>query len=158
MTDRLPGAPDGAAPDDAALLADLARVLEAADPPPPGLAERALFALSLARLEAELAEIQHLVPAGIRSEEVVRTVTFTASHVTVMITVTPTEPGLVRVDGWVAPGARYRIEVHRPGSVTEVDTDDDGAFVLEVPAGAAGLVLHRADGTGPTVSTPVVEW
>lgn len=150
-------------PEDLALLADLGRVVAAVDPVPAGLAERTLFALSLVRLEAEVLELQLFADAGIRSEasEAVeaRTVTFASAQITVMITVTPDAPGWVRVDGWVAPAGRYLVSVGRPEGGSALETDDDGGFVLErVGTGPASLVLRRADGTGPTVSTPVTEW
>lgn len=153
-------------PEDLALLADLGRVVAAVDPVPTGLAERALFALSLERLEAEVLELQLFADAGIRSEaseasETVeaRTVTFASARITVMITVTPDAPGWVRVDGWVAPAGRYLVSVRRAEGGSALETDDEGGFVLErVGTGPASLVLRRADGTGPTVSTPVTEW
>lgn len=149
-------------PQDLALLADLGRVVIAIDPVPAGLAERALFALSLERLEAEVLELQ--LSAGVLrsgpSETVeARTVTFAAAHVTIMITVSPDGQGRVRVDGWVAPADRYLVNVERADGSALVETDEDGGFVLErVAAGPASLVLRRADGTGPTISTPVIEW
>lgn len=146
---------------DLALLADLGRVIERVDPAPDGLADRALFALTLAGLHEEMVELVRLeLPAAaVRGEEQVqaRTVTFTADPATVMITVSPGPQG-VRLDGWVAPPARYVVEVHRPDGDVSVESDDEGCFVVEdVPGGAASLVLRRADGTGPAVSTPVIE-
>lgn len=149
-------------PEDLALLADLGRVVAAADPVPDGLVERTLFALSLERLEAEVLELQ-LAAGALRSEssETVetRTVTFAASYVTIMITLSPDGPGRVRVDGWVAPAGRYLVGVERSEGTSTVETDEDGGFVLErVDTGPASLALRRADGTGPTITTPVIEW
>ena len=51
-----------------------------------------------------------------------------------------------------------RVELHRPGSVSETTSDDDGRFVFDaVDRGPASLVVRRADGAGGAVSTPVVE-
>lgn len=146
---------------DRALLADLGRVVRRVDPVPDGLADRVLFAITLDGLEHELVELVRVdTPAlAVRGEEAVtaRTVTFTADPCTVMITMSPGENG-VRVDGWIAPAMRCEITLFRPDGEIHTESDDEGCFVLaDVPAGPASLVLRRSDGSGPTVSTPVIE-
>ena len=146
---------------DRALLADLGRVVRQVDPVPDGLADRALFAITLDGLESELVELVRVEAPelALRGEETVtaRTVTFTADPCTVMITMSPGEGG-VRLDGWIAPAMRCTVTVFRPDGEIHAESDDEGCFVLEdVPAGPASLVLRRSDGTGPTVSTPVIE-
>lgn len=160
---------------DLALLADLGRVVDQIDPPPDGLADRALFALTFAGLHDEMIELTRLASPElvVRGDEAptgetvrARTVTFTADACTVMITLSPGGAGapgpaggdLWRVDGWVAPPAPYVVELVRPDATLRVESDENGCFVLDaVPSGSAGLVLRRADGTGPTVATPVIE-
>jgi hypothetical protein len=148
---------------DLSLLADLARLTEALDPVPDGLAERSLFAITLASLEAEVMELEYVrVPeASVRGDAPpveARTITFTSESVTVMISLSPVDGGRVRIDGWAAPATSLRVELHRPGSVTETTSDDDGRFVFEaVDRGPASLVVRRAGGSGVAVSTPVVE-
>ena len=147
---------------DLALVADLARVLDRVDPMPPGIVDRALFALTLEGLHAELMELAWLEEPtlAVRGEQTVqaRTITFTSEQVTAMITLSVSPSGGVRVDGWIAPATGFDIELHRPAGVLHARSDDDGAFVLpDVPHGPAGLVLRRSDGTGPAVSTPVIE-
>lgn len=147
---------------DLAALAALGRVVEAVDPVPAGLVDRALFALTLDRLQAEMVELVRLeTPAlAVRGDaETVeaRTITFTADPCTVMISLSAGASG-VRVDGWVAPAVRCVVEVYRPEGRIATESDDDGCFVLaDVPHGPASFVLRRVDGTGPTVSTPVIE-
>ncbi|WP_251153525.1 hypothetical protein [Cellulosimicrobium sp. Marseille-Q4280] len=148
---------------DVALLADLARIADELDPVPAGLVERSLFAITLAGLEAEVMELEYVqAPAmSVRGDAPpveARTITFTSESVTVMISLSPAEGGRVRVDGWAAPATALRVELHRPGSVTETASDDDGRFVFDaVDRGPASLVVRRADGTGGAVSTPVIE-
>ena len=147
---------------DLALVADLARVLDRLDPMPQGIVDRTLFALTLEGLHTELMELAWLeAPAlAVRGEQTVqaRTITFTSEQVTAMITLSVSPSGGVRVDGWAAPATRFDIELHRPDGVLHARSDHDGAFVLpDVPPGPAGLVLRRADGSGPAVSTPVIE-
>lgn len=145
---------------DLRVLAGLRRTLHVVDPVPDDLAGRVVFALSLEALHTQVMELQLLeVPElAVRGEPTVeaRTITFTAPPVTVMITLSVATSGGVRVDGWAAPARRYDVELLRPGGSVRTQTDDDGGFVLaDVPAGPASLVLRH--GTGPAVSTPVIE-
>lgn len=150
--------------DEEALTA-LARVMASIDPVPEGLAERALFALTLERLRAEVLELEQVLTPELvarshdAEREMVRvsTITFASEPVTVMVNLSQT-PGGLCIDGWVAPAGAYRVELYRPGDHVATDSDEDGAFVLlDVPRGAACLALRRSDGTGPTVCTPVIE-
>lgn len=162
MTEYSPNEPMDAR--DLAVLADLARVVARVDPVPEGLAERALFALTLEALHTEMVELVRLdSPAlALRGEGAVesveaRTITFTAEPCTVMITLSVGEDG-VRIDGWVAPATRCTVDVVRPEGQVTVESDDQGCFVVEgLPAGPASLVLRRLDGVGPAMSTPVIE-
>jgi hypothetical protein len=145
---------------DVRVLAGLRRALGAVDPVPDDLVERSLFALSLEALHTQVMELQLLeVPEmALRGETTVeaRTITFTAEPVTVMITLSVSPSGGVRVDGWAAPSRTYDVELLRPGGSVRTQTDDDGGFVLpDVPPGPASLVLRHA--SGPAVSTPVIE-
>lgn len=148
---------------DVALLADLARIAETLDPVPAGLVERSLFAVTLAGLEAEVMELEYVrVPEmSVRGEAPpveARTITFTSESVTVMISLSPVDAGRVRIDGWAAPATSLRVELHRPGSVTETTSDEDGRFVFDdVDRGPASLVVRRTDDGGAAVSTPVIE-
>lgn len=148
---------------DLELLADLARITQEIDPVPDGLVERSLFAITLAGLEAEVMELEYVqVPEmSVRGDAPpveARTITFTSESVTVMISLSATDDSRVRIDGWAAPATALRVELHRPGSVSETTSDDDGRFVFDaVDRGAASLVVRRADGAGGAVSTPVVE-
>lgn len=148
---------------DLELLAELARITQEIDPVPAGLAERSLFAITLAGLEAEVMELEYVqVPEmSVRGDAPpveARTITFTSESVTVMISLSATDGDRVRIDGWAAPATALRVELHRPGTVSETTSDDDGRFVFDaVDRGPASLVVRRADGTGGAVSTPVVE-
>lgn len=151
---------------DEAVLRSLAGVLAQVDPVPPGLADEVLVAMTLERLEAEVMEVQEAaVPELVlRSDTVdretvrVNTITFACDAVTVMITVSESPTGGLCIDGWAAPAERYVVELYRPDDRIRVESEEDGAFVvLDVPYGRACLVLRRADGTGPTVATPVIE-
>lgn len=149
-------------PVDHAVLTDLARIVELVDPVPPGLVERSLFALTLEGLQVELMELRRLempelAVRGPGDPVEARTITFSADHVTVMITLSTTESRGVRIDGWVAPAGRFAVEVHRLDGILETETDEDGSFVLaDISPGPASLVLRPA-GPGAPVSTPVID-
>lgn len=146
---------------DLRILANLARIAGIVDPVPEGLAERSLFAVTLAGLEAEVMELEYVTaPAtSVRGENQpveARTVTFTSEALTVMITLSATDDGRVRVDGYAAPAGVLRVELLRPGSVVETESDEDGRFVFDaVDPGPGSFVVRQGDGRA--VSTPVIE-
>ncbi|MCO8269523.1 hypothetical protein M1L60_02835 [Actinoplanes sp. TRM 88003] len=126
------------------------------DPPPPDLDERVLFALALGSLEAEVAHLaeQSMAGSGARSTgERTRTITFDADSRSVMITVVERPDNLVRIDGWLAPGAALRVDLRQPepAPVRTATADATGRFVIdEVPHGLAQLLVHG----DPRVVTP----
>ncbi|MFF5296103.1 hypothetical protein [Paractinoplanes globisporus] len=127
------------------------------DPPPADLDERVLFALALTDLDAEVARLAAGSPALARAGEQARTVTFDAASRTVMITIVERGDNLVRVDGWLAPGAALLVELRlpEPAAPRVVTADDTGRFVLdEVPHGLAQLLIHPPDAGTPRVVTP----
>jgi hypothetical protein len=145
--------------EDVALLDRLGVLWDQRDPVPAGLAGRLEFRLTLDALETEVATLMLLDPATSGSRagdtETVRTVTFTSETLDTMVTLTDAPDGTVRVDGWIAPGAVLRVELLLEGFRLEVESDDDGRFVLEsVPKGLARFALHPP---GRTVLSPAME-
>ena len=149
-----------------ALLTRLAHVIDTVDPVPERLVGMSLFALTIEQMRAQMIELEHVdTPAlAARAEagerEIVRTgtITFACEPVTVMITISESPTGGLCIDGWIAPAAEYRVDLYQPESTVSVSSDDDGAFVLfDVPDGPTCLALRRADESGPTVCTPVIE-
>ncbi|HEY3750335.1 MAG TPA: carboxypeptidase regulatory-like domain-containing protein [Pseudonocardiaceae bacterium] len=151
----------GLSEEDERLLAELATVLELADPVPDGMTARIQFALELDDLEFEVAQWQRddrLV--GVRGSAAPDTITFTVGDLTVMVSVTPGINGN-RFDGWLVPGGPHTVEVrvhdHEP---TTTSADDGGRFALEdVPKGITQIVVHLADRDGQrarTVVTPTI--
>ena len=157
---------------DGVVLTRLAQLVEAVDPVPSDLVERSLFAMTLAGLETELMEAVYLdtplagvrgAAAAARADDAApaeaKTITFTHDSLTVMISLSPSAGGRVRIDGWAAPAAGLDVELHRPGvDVVTVASDEDGRFSFDsVERGRASLVVRRTDGGGGAVSTPVIE-
>jgi hypothetical protein len=138
---------------DQLLLRDLAAINDLLDPVPPGLMERIEFAIAVAELEADLAELTRGELAGVRSEET-DSVTFTSGSLSLMVT-TVVGARHVRVDGWVtSPGAE--VEVVAEGITRTARADDGGRFSVEgLPRGKAHFVVRR-EGYRPVI-TPSVE-
>lgn len=129
------------------------------DPPPADLDERVMFALALDDLEIEVARLseEQFTGSGARASERTRTITFGADSRTVMITVVERTDNLVRIDGWLAPGAALRVELRspEPTATRTVIADETGRFVFdEVPHGLVQLLVHAPGTDAPRVVTP----
>lgn len=138
---------------DQLLLQDLAGVHDLLDPVPPGLQERIDFAIAVAQLEADIAELTMGELVGVRSEET-DSVTFTSGSLSLMVT-TVRSAHHVRIDGWVtSPGAE--VDVVGEGVTRTATADGSGRFsVDEIPRGRAHFVVHR-EGYRPVI-TPSME-
>lgn len=148
------------------IITRLARVLDTVDPVPERLEGLSIFAIEVERMREQMIELEHVdTPALVaRAEagerEIVRTgtITFACEPVTVMVTMSESPTGGLCLDGWIAPAASYRVDLYQPGATVSVTSEDDGAFTLfDVPEGPTCLALRRADESGPTVCTPVIE-
>ncbi|WP_245993140.1 hypothetical protein [Xylanimonas allomyrinae] len=147
---------------DAAVLAVLGRAVALLDPVPDGLVERSLFAMTLASLEAEVMSMRHVgTPAGaVRGDAApveARTITFTHDSLTVMVALSASGDGQVRIDGWLSPAAPLVVELRQPSGDRSTMADGDGRFSFDpVDRGPASLLVRPADDAAPVV-TPVVE-
>lgn len=148
---------------DAALFADLRRMWELADPMPPDLPDRALFALDLEQLDLDF-ELLRLVSAeeglGVRTAAPdVNTITFSGPSVTVMMRVTDNGRGRRRLDGWLAPTQPLRVAVHHADGACDAEVDPRGRFIVsDLPAGMTRLVLSPTeDPQARPLVTPTVE-
>jgi hypothetical protein len=155
-----PEVPDGGVhQDNAALLADLGRVVAMADPVPAGLLERVEFALELENLDVEVARWERTDQlAGVRSIVDPGTITFTVSDLTVMINLTKTGR-CHRIDGWLVPAGEHGVEVRVAGHGSSCTVADEGGrFVLDdVPRGTTQIVISVGGvSSRRTVVTPAV--
>jgi hypothetical protein len=140
------------------ILDAIQQVHEQLDGPPPDLVERVLFAMAVTSLDAEIARLQQdeLIGSGARGSEHTRTISFDSDTLTIMVTLVEMPDGLLRIDGWLAPAAAWRIELRRDGVANGsgfVTADDSGRFVFPaVTHGAAQLIVHRDTGPEGTVA------
>ena len=134
-------------PGDESVLAKIKALFEAVDPAPPDLAERVRFAVALADLEAEAAQLveeaafEPTLTRGTPEES--RTITFDSTELTIMIRIDANADGTVRVDGWLAPARACRIEVSLHDGALAVEADADGRFAFpSVPRGTVRFVVR----------------
>ncbi|HEY0450954.1 carboxypeptidase regulatory-like domain-containing protein [Actinophytocola sp.] len=148
-------------PADDELMDQVARLVDELDPPPPGLVERAQFAVAIddiddVELEVALWADSHAL-AGVRGG-LPGTITFFVGDLTVMVNVTRTGERQ-RIDGWLVPAGAHGVEVRvaEHGSSTTT-ADEGGRFVLtEVPRGTTQLLVRMNAEQSRTVVTPTVD-
>ncbi|MBM7771550.1 hypothetical protein JOD54_001754 [Actinokineospora baliensis] len=143
-------------------LAQVARLVDELDPVPPGLVERAQFAIDLEDIDAEV-ELEAARWADQRPLAGVRggapgTITFFVGDLTVMVNVTRTGEKQ-RIDGWLVPAGEHGVEVRvADHGSTATTADEGGRFVLtEVPRGTTQILVRMNGGKPRTVVTPTVE-
>jgi hypothetical protein len=166
---------------DADILGHVARMHARLDPPPADLNERVRFAIAIENIDVEVARLAEevLAGSGARGVERVRTITFESTSLTIMVTIADAGTPGVRLDGWLAPPGRRRVELRSGGhgassllagsaslagarsDVTSrsVVADDVGRFVFDdVGHGLIQLLVHPEAGDGvdhaATVVTP----
>ena len=139
----------GGQPDDGHLVTIIRTMFEAADPVPAGLVDRIRLSVALAGLngdvDSELARLTvHEAALARSAPEESRTITFDSSSLTIMIRIDSNADGTVRVDGWLAPPHRCRVEISMADGPVTTDADADGRFAfLSVPRGTARLVVRQ---------------
>jgi hypothetical protein len=143
------------------LMSEVARLVNELDPPPPGLIERAQFAVAIDAIDDIDIEVarwaEHRPLAGVRGG-LPGTITFFVGDLTVMVNVTRTGERQ-RIDGWLVPAGAHGVEVRvaEHGSSTTT-ADEGGRFVLtEVPRGTTQLLVRMNAEQSRTVVTPTVD-
>lgn len=146
------------------LLAGIARAAAALDPMPPGLVERATFAVALEELVVEVASITEATRtggdlAGVRgTEDQAMTMTFTADDMAVTIAVVESARDRRRMDGWITSDTPVTVTLRLGDDTRRRATVHDGRFVFEdVPPGMVQVMVKGTDAEASTVVTPVFE-
>jgi hypothetical protein len=143
------------------LMAEVARLVNELDPPPPGLVERTQFAVALDDIDRhvalEVAQWDVRTLAGVRGG-LPGTITFFVGDLTVMVNVTRTGERQ-RIDGWLVPAGAHGVEVRVAEHGSAVTTADEGGrFVLtEIPRGTTQLLVRMNAEQSRTVVTPTVD-
>lgn len=144
--------------EDDEMMAKVAYLVDELDPPPPGLIERAQWAIAIDDIDVEVARwwAEDRPLAGVRGGPP-GTITFFVGDLTVMVNVTRTGERQ-RIDGWLVPAGEHGVEVRvADHGSTETVADEGGRFVLtEVPRGTTQILVRMNAGRPRTVVTPTV--
>lgn len=145
---------------DTALLAALADLYDAVDPPPPTLDDDVLFAVTLAALDAEAATLLQAGEPALRAATdtgTTDTVTFTSSSLQLMIRPSEEDDGSRRIDAWVTGGGIDVALVCAAGTRWQT-SDAHGRLVWRsVPRGPASFLLRPPEPGARPVKTPIIE-
>lgn len=144
--------------DDGALFRRLREMWMAVDPMPPGLVDRVLFTLQLEDLEYELLRLHYTEePAGARSEQTVRTVTFTSEYLTVTLMLAAATEPTARLDGWLSPAAALRVGLRTAEGTQETIASPEGRFAFpSMPSGPFRVLIYPPDDAASQFSRPVI--
>lgn len=148
-------------PVDAHLLEALRHIHEDLDPVPADLVDRVKFAMSVAALEAEVAEIvSSATLETVRGTDYDRadTVTFASDGLSVMVSIEHGPSTKVDIVGWVSE-PDVEVELRERGRTRTTQVDADGRFTFAgVERGLVNFVLRRrSDAAAPPIITPAIE-
>lgn len=146
---------------DAQLLEQVRHLHQEIDPVPADLADRVKFAMSVAALEAELAEIVTSARLEtVRGTEYDRadTVTFASEGLSVMVTIEHARSTRADIAGWVSE-SDVEVELRERGRTRTTLVDDEGRFIFTgVERGLVNFVLRRrSDTEAPPIITPAID-
>jgi len=146
---------------DAHLLDVLRHVHHDLDPVPADLVDRVKFAMTVAALEAEVAEIvSGATLETVRGTDYDRadTVTFASDGLSVMVSIEHDATTTVDIVGWVSE-ADVEVELRERGRTRTTVADGEGRFTfVRVERGLVNFVLRRGSGaTTPPIITPAIE-
>ena len=156
---RLAGSPMDAGDD--AILAHLRGALDVIDPVPPHLAEEVKFRMTVAALEAEIAEIvttsAETVGARGTSYDRATTVTFASDSLSAMVTIDEGSGQNVRISGWTSEGG-VEVELRERSRSRTTTSDAQGRFSFDdVERGLVHFVFRQETGGVAPVITPALE-
>lgn len=145
---------------DDAILEQVRTVHDLLDPLPADLVERVKFAMSVAALEAEVAQIVTGASlATVRGTDYDRadTVTFASDGLSVMVNIEHGPSTKVDIVGWVSEGG-VEVELRERGRTRTTVADDEGRFTFTgVERGLVNFVLRRTSPDAAPIITPAIE-
>ena len=143
------------------LLDQVRHLHEVLDPAPADLVDRVKFAMSVAALEAEVAEIvSSATLETVRGTDYDRadTVTFASEGLSVMVSIEHGHSTRADIIGWVSEG-NVEVELRERGRTRTTVVDEEGRFSFTaVERGLVNFVLRRrGDSEAPPIITPAIE-
>lgn len=137
------------------ILEGLARTWHRIDPVPDDLVARAVFAVALDEVMAEVASIQRLPTGdltGVRGTQVATSMTFTVEGLTMMVVIGEDGSDTRRLDGWLTTDARggddLTVVLHLPESTRSAHAEGGRFSFSRVPRGMVQFVVEdRATGS-----------
>jgi hypothetical protein len=146
---------------DAIVLESLRQIHEELDPVPGDLVDRIKFAMTVAALEAEVAEIvSSATLETVRGADYDRadTVTFASDGLSVMVSIEHGATTKADIVGWVSE-TDVEVELRERGRTRTTVVDDEGRFTFTgVERGLVNFVLRRRTDPGsPPIITPAIE-
>lgn len=140
---------------DRELFAELRDMWEREDPMPDGLVEDVLVALAVADLASELATLRLVSDSselvGARAAEGARVLQFTNAESVLMLRVSETDAGALRIDGWMVPAHNGILQLERDAIVVESTTaSPEGRFEFRTVAAGTARLIVAADDAGST--------
>ena len=156
-----------AEPDDAALLAGVARMWELADPPPVGLADGVIARIAAEDLEFDLlvlvstddapAGVRHAAPEE-RDDAGAWMLEYEGPDVRIYVRLTRIEDR-TRLDGWVVPVRALTVQLSKEGGDESIESTVDEFGRFEFASASAGLsrltfVDDSGDAARPRVTPP----
>jgi hypothetical protein len=146
---------------DAHVLDQLRHLHEVVDPPPADLVDRVKFAMTVAALEAEVADIvSSATLETVRGTDYDRadTVTFASDGLSVMVSIEHGATTRADIVGWVSE-TDVEVELRERGRTRTAVVDEEGRFSFTgVERGLVNFVLRRrGDVAAPPIITPAIE-
>ena len=146
---------------DAELLEPVRHIHEELDPVPGDLVDRVKFAMTVAALEAEVAEIvSSATLETVRGTDYDRadTVTFASEGLSVMVSIEHGHSTRADIVGWVSEGD-VEVELRERGRTRTTVVDEEGRFTFTaVERGLVNFILRRRGGSeAPPIITPAIE-
>jgi hypothetical protein len=146
---------------DAMVLESLRQIHEELDPVPGDLVDRVKFAMTVAALEAEVAEIvSSATLETVRGTDYDRadTVTFASDGLSVMVSIEHGATTKADIVGWVSE-TDVEVELRERGRTRTTVVDDEGRFTFTgVERGLVNFVIRRrTDAGSPPIITPAIE-
>lgn len=143
------------------LLDALRHIHDDLDPVPGDLVDRIKFAMTVAALEAEVAEIvSSATLETVRGTDYDRadTVTFASDGLSVMVSIEHGTTTKVDLVGWVSESG-VEVELRERGRTRTTQVDAEGRFTfVGVERGLVNFVLRRDPDSGtPPIITPAIE-